>query len=114
MNRHIDFQEEIRFQVLRRLQDYPQISQRQLAKDLGISLGSINYCFKALMEKGWVKAKNFSSSNNKVGYAYLLTPAGFAEKSKLTASFLQRKLAEYDKLRQEIDDLRQEVEQRRT
>ena len=87
------FQEEIQFEVLRRLHQTPQVSQRALAKDLGVGLGTINFCFQALVEKGMVKAQNFSQSNNKLRYTYLLTPARVAEKSKLTAEFLKRKLS---------------------
>lgn len=103
------FQEEIQFEVLRRLHHTPDLSQRALAKELGISLGSINYCFQALMEKGWIKMQNFSQSQHKLRYAYLLTPTGIAEKSKLTAQFLKRKMAEYDALQKEIKRLRAEV-----
>ncbi len=95
--------------MLRRLHQTPQISQRALAKDLGVGLGTINFCFQALVEKGLVKMQNFSQSKNKLRYAYLLTPAGVAEKSKLTAEFLRRKVAEYEALRAEIEALTSEV-----
>lgn len=81
------FQEEIQFEVLRLLHQTPQVSQRALAKDLGVGLGTINFCFQALVEKGLVKMQNFSQSKNKLRYAYLLTPAGVAEKSKLRRGF---------------------------
>ena len=103
------FQEEIRFEVLRRLHQTPQVSQRALAKDLGVGLGTINFCFQALVEKGLVKMQNFSQSKNKLRYAYLLTPAGVAEKSKLTAEFLKRKVAEYEALQTEIETLKAEI-----
>jgi EPS-associated MarR family transcriptional regulator len=103
------FQEEIQFEVLRRLHQAPQISQRALAKDLGVGLGTINFCFQALVEKGLVKMQNFGQSKNKLRYAYLLTPAGVAEKSKLTAEFLKRKVAEYEKLQAEIQTLKAEM-----
>ena len=103
------FQEEIQFEVLRRLHQTPQVSQRALAKDLGVGLGTINFCFQALVEKGLVKMQNFSQSKNKLRYAYLLTPAGMAEKSKLTAEFLRRKVAEYETLQAEIEALRAEL-----
>jgi EPS-associated MarR family transcriptional regulator len=103
------FQEEIQFEVLRRLHQTPQISQRALAKDLGVGLGTINFCFQALVEKGLVKMQNFSQSQNKLRYAYLLTPAGVAEKSKLTAEFLKRKVAEYETLQAEIQTLKAEI-----
>lgn len=103
------FQEEIQFEVLRRLHLTPQVSERALAKDLGAVLGTINFCFKALIEKGLVKMQNFSQSKNKLRYAYLLTPAGVAKKSKLTAEFLKRKVAEYETLQAEIEALRSEL-----
>ncbi len=103
------FQEEIQFEVLRRLHQTPQVSQRALAKDLGVGLGTINFCFQALVEKGLVKMQNFSQSKNKLRYAYLLTPAGMAEKSKLTAEFLKRKVAEYETLQAEIESLKAEI-----
>jgi len=103
------FQEEIQFEVLRRLHQTPQVSQRALAKDLGVGLGTIIFCFQALVEKGLVKMQNFSQSKNKLRYAYLLTPAGVAEKSKLTAEFLRRKVAEHEVLQREIDELKSEI-----
>ncbi len=103
------FQEEIQFEVLRRLHQTPQVSQRALAKDLGVGLGTINFCFQALVEKVMVKMQNFSQSKNKLRYAYLLTPAGVAEKSKLTAEFLKRKVAEYETLQAEIQTLKAEM-----
>jgi len=102
-------QEEIQFEVLRRLQQTPQVSQRALAKDLGVGLGTINFCFQALVEKDLVKMQNFSQSKNKLRYAYLLTPAGAAEKYKLTAEFLKRKVAEYETLQAEIQTLKAEM-----
>ena len=109
INKVAGFQEEIQLKVLRRLQQTPEVSQRVLAKDLGISLGSINFCFQALVEKGWVKMQNFSQSPNKLRYAYLLTPTGVAQKSKLTAEFLKRKVAEYEALQLEIEKLKSEI-----
>jgi len=103
------FQEEIQFEVLRRLHQTPQVSQRALAQDLGVGLGTINFCFQALVEKGLVKMQNFSQSKNKLRYAYLLTPAGVAEKSILTAEFLRRKVVEYETLQAEIEQLRSEI-----
>lgn len=96
---------DIELRLLARLQKEPVVSQRGLAADLGVSLGSINYCLKALTAKGFVKAENFSKSDNKLGYAYLLTPSGIAAKSRLTASFLKRKRAEYRRLGHEIAEL---------
>ncbi len=103
------FQKEIQFEVLRRLHQTPQISQRALAKDLGVGLGTINFCLQALFERGLVKMQNFSQSKNKLRYAYLLRPAGVAEKSKLTAEFLKRKVAEYEALQTEIESLKAEM-----
>ena len=109
INKVAGFQEEIQLKVLRRLQRTPEVSQRVLAKELGISLGSINFCFQALVEKGWVKMQNFSQSKNKLRYAYLLTPTGVAEKSKLTTEFMKRKVAEYEALQLEIEILKSEI-----
>lgn len=85
------------------------MSQRSLARELNISLGSINFCFRALIEKGLVKVQNFSNSKHKFGYVYLLTPSGISEKSKLTAAFLKRKIGEYEALKAEIDQLKAEL-----
>jgi len=109
INRWDGFQEEIQFHVLRRLYKTPDLSQRALAKELGISLGSINYCFQALVEKGWIKMQNFSQSQHKLRYVYLLTPTGIAQKSKLTAEFLRRKLFEHEALQQEIEVLKADL-----
>ncbi len=87
----------------------PDISQREMANALGISFGGVNYCLNALMAKGLVKVHNFSQSQNKFGYVYLLTPAGIAEKMALTGSFLKRKIDEYEALRVEIEALQQEI-----
>lgn len=98
-------QEEIQLRVMRLLQLQPELSQRALAKELGVSLGSMNYCFQALMEKGWIKLQNFSQSQHKLGYVYLLTPRGMAEKTKLTKEFLKRKQHEYKVLGKDIETL---------
>ena len=103
------FQEEIKLEVLRRLYQKPEASQRELAKDLGVGLGTINFCFQALVEKGLVKMHNFRRSENKLRYAYFLTPAGVTEKSKLTAEFLRRKVVEYEALQAEIEALKAEM-----
>jgi EPS-associated MarR family transcriptional regulator len=105
----LPFQEELQLEVLRRLHRTPSLSQRALARDIGISLGSINYCFQSLVKKGWIKMQNFSHSRHKMGYAYLLTPTGIAQKSKLTAEFLKRKMVEYETLREEIEVLRADL-----
>ena len=86
------------------------MSQRELAEALGVSVGAANYCLKALVEKGWVKLENFRKNPNKLGYLYLLTPMGITAKAQLTASFLGRKMAQYEALRAEIDQLRAEVD----
>ena len=97
--------------MLRRLYETPDVSQRALAKEFGISLGSINFCFQALVDKGWIKMQNFSQSKHKMGYAYLLTPTGIAEKSALTRWLLKRKLVEYETLYAEIEQLKGEMPQ---
>lgn len=94
---------EIQLQVLRAIESNPELTQRQLACVLGVSLGKAHYCVKALVGKGLVKMGNFSHSQKKLGYAYLLTPKGIKSKAALTAHFLQRKMAEYEELRQEIE-----------
>jgi len=99
-------------QVLRILETQPDLSQRQLAKTLGVSVGKINYCIHALVERGLLKVKNFRNSQDKLAYTYLLTPAGIAIKAELTARFLKQRLIEYELLKQEIDELRQETQTR--
>ena len=94
---------------MRLLEANPRMTQRELARELGISLGGLNYCLKALVEKGWIKMDNFSRSDRKLNYAYLLTPRGIAGKARLTNHFLRRKLAEYDALKAEIEQLRLEA-----
>ena len=101
--------DELRLRVLRALEANPELSQRQLAAELGVSLGGVNYALKALMERGFVKADNFRKSGNKVAYLYVLTPKGVAEKASLATAFLGRKLEEYEVLRQEIEALKGEV-----
>ena len=101
--------EETSYKLINLVEQQPDISQRELAKEMGISLGKTNYCLKALMDKGWLKARNFKNSNNKIAYAYVLTPRGLSEKTKITARFLKRKLHEYEMLKSEIDQLRQDV-----
>ena len=101
--------DELRLRVLRTLETNPQLSQRQLAAELGVSLGGVNYALKALVERGFVKANNFRKSGSKVGYLYVLTTKGIAEKSSLATAFLGRKLEEYEVLRQEIESLKGEI-----
>lgn len=102
--------DETHYKILKLLQEDPHISQRALAEVLGVSLGKTNYCLKALIRRGLVKARNFRNSNNKAAYAYFLTPMGMEEKAKVTARFLKRKMAEYEMLREEIKNLRREVD----
>lgn len=108
-SRRSKIQEDTYFRVLRILYEKPDITQREIAKLLGISTSGLNYCLNALIEKGWVKVHNFSESKNKFGYVYLLTPIGISEKAALTGRFLQRKLKEYEEMRAEIESLRSEV-----
>ncbi len=103
-------QEDTRFRLMQILHANPDISQREMAKALGISFGGVNYCLNALMAKGLVKVQNFSQSQKKFGYVYLLTPAGLAEKMALTGSFLKRKMDEYEALRVEIEALQSDIE----
>ena len=91
------------FNVLRKVKSKPNSSQRQLASELGFSLGKLNYCLKALNTKGLIKIKNFQKNPNKLGYAYILTPKGVAAKTKLTIDFMKRKMKEYDELKTEIE-----------
>jgi len=100
---------ETHLRVLRRIEANPKITQRELAQELGVSLGKVNYCLQALIQKGWVKANNFKNSNHKTAYAYLLTPQGIERKAQITRDFLRRKLQEYEMLKKEIDQLKTEV-----
>ena len=90
------------FDVLRKIQKKPGSTQRELAEELGFSLGKLNYCLKALQEKGLVKIRNFSKNPNKINYIYVLTPRGLVEKTKLTLNFMKRKMKEYEELKKEI------------
>ncbi|MFT5117707.1 MAG: EPS-associated MarR family transcriptional regulator [Kiritimatiellia bacterium] len=100
---------ELEYKALNLLEKEPDMTQRQLAEALGVSLGSAHYLLRSLMDVGWVKLDNFQKSNNKWGYAYLLTPMGIIEKAAITARFLARKKIEYSALRQEIERLQDEV-----
>ncbi len=102
-------QEEACFQILRLLHHNPELTQRELGVQVGISLGAVNYCLKALTAKGLVKASNFRASRNKSRYAYFLTPAGIAQKSEMTARFLRLKIAEYHRIKEQIDALSDEM-----
>lgn len=105
--------DEYRYKILRLLEKDPQLSQRGIADALGVSLGKVNYCLKALIEKGFIKARNFRNSSNKSAYMYYLTPKGIDHKARVTARFFARKLAEHEALTREIESLRAEVLQAR-
>jgi EPS-associated MarR family transcriptional regulator len=105
-SRQAKIQEDTRFRIMRILQENPDLTQRELAEKLGMSVGGLNYCLNALIDKGLVKMQNFSQSKNKFGYVYLLTPTGISEKITLTSKFLERKQAEYEALKAEIESLK--------
>ena len=107
-SRQSKLQEDTYFRVMRILQQNPDLTQRELAERLGVSVGGLNYCLKALIDKGLVKVQSFSQSKNKFGYIYILTPKGIAEKASLTGRFLRRKMAEYEALKVEIEALASE------
>ena len=90
------------FNVMREIQKQPKTSQRDLAEELGFSLGKLNYCLKALQQKGHIKIKNFQKNTNKLNYIYILTPKGVAERTKLTINFMKRKMKEYEELKGEL------------
>tara|TARA_B100000242_G_scaffold197455_1_gene142771 strand:- start:660 stop:965 length:306 start_codon:yes stop_codon:yes gene_type:complete len=92
------------FNVLRKIKQNPSLSQRKMAKELGFSLGKLNYCLNALIEKGLVKIQNFNKNPKKINYIYLLTPKGISLKTNLTISFMKRKMAEYDELKKELEE----------
>ncbi len=106
---HKPLQEEMSYRVMQLLQENPDLTQRELAEKLGVSVGGVNYCLKALVDKGWVKMKNFAHSKNKFGYVYVLTPHGLSEKAELTGRFLKRKMAEYEMLKLEIESLKKQL-----
>ena len=99
----MDLKEEL-FQTLRKVYKKPNSSQRDLAEDLGFSLGKLNYCLKALKGKGLIKINNFKKNKNKINYIYVLTPKGISEKTKLTINFMKRKMTEYDDLQKELEN----------
>jgi EPS-associated MarR family transcriptional regulator len=103
--------DEVRYKLMRLLDANPGISQRDVARELGISLGKANYCLQALVRKGWIKATNFKNSQNKAAYMYLLTPRGLESKTILAMQYLQVKIREYEALRVEIEQMRQEAQQ---
>ena len=98
-----------RYRLLKLLEANPQLSQRQLAEELGVSLGKVNFCLRALLDRGMVKVRNFRDSNNKIAYAYYLTPKGAREKVRTTVGFLKRKMQEYRTIEKEIEELKREV-----
>jgi EPS-associated MarR family transcriptional regulator len=102
-------QEDVRFRVLRLLQENPEMSQRDIAVAAGISVGGVHYCLNALIEKGFVKLGNFTAAQDKRRYAYILTPNGLTEKGALASRFLRRKMQEYDALKAEIEVLQSEL-----
>ena len=102
---------DIHLDLLRKLELNPHYTQRELSREMGVSLGKVNYCMKKLTEKGLIKLTNFTHNPNKMGYAYLLTPQGIEEKSRLTFSFLKRKVIEYEVLKKEINALKIESEE---
>jgi EPS-associated MarR family transcriptional regulator len=107
--RQAQVQEDTYFRAMRILHENPHHTQRELAEKLGLSLGGVNYCLRALMNKGWVKMHNFQNSKNKFKYVYLLTPQGIAERVAETSRFLERKMQEYVTLKAEIESLQQDV-----
>ena len=102
-------QDEITYKILKSIEENPSQSQRELSRSLGVSLGKLNYCLNALVDKGWVKARNFKQNPNKAGYLYLLTPKGVEAKAKITLRFLRTKVSEYERLKTEIAQLRKEA-----
>ena len=103
--------QDIRLDLLRKLESNSEFTQRELSREMGVSLGKVNYCIKKLTEKGLIKLSNFTHNQNKMGYAYLLTPSGIEEKSRLTFSFLKKKVIEYEILKKEINALKLESEE---
>ena len=101
--------EDRQLKVMRVLENNPEMTQRELASTLGISLGAVNFCLKALVDKGWIKIDNFKNNPKKLGYLYLMTPKGAVAKTKLSMNFLKRKLIEYDNVKSEIETLEKEL-----
>lgn len=101
---------DIHLELLRKLEENPEYTQRELSEEMGVSLGKVNYCMKRMIEKGWVKLLNFSKNKNKSRYTYLLTPKGLEQKTRLTFKFLKMKVKEYEILKEEINKLKQDTE----
>ncbi len=99
----------IHLELLRKIEANPEYTQRELSQEMGVSLGKVNYCIKKLFERGLVKLSNFKSNSNKSRYIYLLTPKGIEQKTRLTVSFMERKLKEYDELKAEIESLQKDI-----
>lgn len=106
-----NYEQEIQYRLLKMLSREPNVSQRDMAKRMGISLGKMNYCVTELAAKGWIKIIRFKSARNKIPYTYLLTPKGLEEKARMTLSFLKRKLAEYEEIKKQIRELHHEAEE---
>ena len=102
-------QPETNYKLLKLLEENPHLTQRQMAREMGISLGKFNYCLKELVKKGFVKVDRFTSSDNKAAYMYLLTRKGIEEKARVTHGFLKRKMAEFEEIRKQIEELKQEI-----
>jgi len=98
-------QSDLEYKILKNIEINPSLTQRQLAKELDVSLGKVNYVIRSLLDIGWVKIDNFRKSDNKIGYLYLLTPEGITQKTIITQQFLKRKIEEYDNLKKEIEEL---------
>ncbi len=105
-----EFSDSYVYRLLKRLSDNPEMTQRELAREVGLSLGTINYCLQAFVEKGWIKTVNFTNSKKKAAYIYKLTPAGIEEKGRATVRFLKYKAKEYRQIKAEMKELRREVE----
>ena len=103
------YKSDAEYLILKKFEDNPHLTQRELSKELGVSLGKTNYIINALIDKGWIKLKNFKRSDKKLGYSYLLTTQGIAEKAVLAQKFLKKKSDEYNKLKEEIENLRNEL-----
>ena len=112
-SRQTKLQHDTYYRVMQILQENPDITQRELADKLGVSVGGVNYCLKALIKKGLVKMSNFASSKNKFGYVYVLTPQGVSDKAALTQQYLQRKMEEYEALKAEIESLKRNADEER-
>jgi EPS-associated MarR family transcriptional regulator len=106
-----NYEQGIHYRLLKMLSKEPNVTQRDMAKRMGISLGKMNYCVTELAAKGWIKIIRFKSAGNKTPYTYLLTPKGLEEKARMTLSFLKRKLAEYEEIKKQIRELHYEVEE---